>query len=115
MVKHHTSKQHDNISPYRCLLVRAELQAELDHITLMLVNVKHKTDALGEPDHVMHQTDPGEDGRRRKSGAGCGDLKLYLRGEARSQLLQPFYIHLETCIPSIDSIEFLIFNLLKLH
>lgn len=46
---------------------------------------------------------------RRESGARRGDLKLYLRGEARSQPLQPFYFHLETCIPLIDSVEFLIF------
>lgn len=33
-----------------CLLLCAELQAEPYWITLILVKVKHKTDALGKPD-----------------------------------------------------------------
>lgn len=57
-----------------CLLLRAE-QAEPYCITLILVKVKHKTDALREPDmRCMKQIQ--EKKERRESGAGCGDLKL---------------------------------------
>lgn len=55
------------------LLFRAE-QAEPYCITLILVKVKHKTDAPREPDMwCMKQKEKKE---RRESGAGCGDLKL---------------------------------------
>lgn len=58
-----------------CLLLCAELQAEPDCITLILVKVKHKTDALGKPDMwCMKQIQKEKE--RRESGAGCGDLEL---------------------------------------
>ena len=53
----------------------------------VLHKVKHKTDALPEPDMwCMKQIQKKKESR--ESGAGCGDLKLYLRGGAWSQLLQ---------------------------